>query len=110
MADDTRQNSQSSNGTPKKSYVDFYSTQTPSPVTSSNSNSYASSGASQNTAGAHNRPDATVIDAVKTIQLRDFSSIAQKPCARDALIFGMSAGFAIGGGRAVFGSKSQPIQ
>lgn len=45
----------------------------------------------------------TIMDAFKTIKLEDFKDVYKKPCARDALLAGIGAGFGIGGLRAIIG-------
>lgn len=62
-------------------------------------------GKAVNTAGGKIR-DTTLIDAVKTIRLKDFKDVHKKPCARDAFLAGFSAGFGVGGIRAIIGSMS----
>lgn len=43
------------------------------------------------------------LDAVKSVKLNDFTEIHKKPCVRDSLMTGMSAGFVAGGLRAIRG-------
>src|ERR1700709_2539564 len=95
MADDTRQPPEKTCEAHEKKYVDF----------APNANAFAESGASKNTAGAHVLPKATIIDAAKTIQLNEFKEIIARPCQREALIFGIGLGFAMGGVRLILRSK-----
>ena len=61
---------------------------------------------SQSTAGSHSR-QAGIVDAIKTIRPQDFTEVHKKPCVRDALLAGISAGFVVGGGRAaLIGGRS----
>lgn len=45
----------------------------------------------------------TLTKALMTIKMKDFKSIHQKPCARDALLVGIGVGFGLGGIRASLG-------
>ena len=65
-------------------------------------NANALPGTTTNTAGGPPR-DAKIIDAFKTIKLRDFKEVHTKPCARESLLTGIGAGFGVGGIRAIFG-------
>lgn len=58
-----------------------------------------------NTAGGQLK-ETTIIEAVKTIKLEDFKEVHRKPCARDALLIGIGAGFGVGGMRAIIGGPS----
>lgn len=55
-----------------------------------------------NTAGGSIR-ETSVLEAAKTIKLRDFKELHKKPCARDSFLVGIGAGFGVGGIRAVIG-------
>ena len=88
--------------------------------TSSPSNNYASDGGGAaveaarpqnanllpggtiNTAGGKVR-ETSILEAAKTIKLRDFRELHKKPCARESFLVGIGAGFGIGGLRAVMG-------
>lgn len=59
-------------------------------------------GGSMNTAGGQAR-NANVLDALRSVRLRDFKEVHRKPCVRDALLPGIGAGFAMGGIRAIMG-------
>ncbi|MCJ1326422.1 hypothetical protein MMC10_003086 [Thelotrema lepadinum] len=48
---------------------------------------------------------ATLLDGLKSIQLSDFTQVHKIPCARESLLTGMGAGFAVGGLRLVFRGK-----
>lgn len=61
-------------------------------------------GANYNSAGGKPR-EATMLDAIKTISLSDFTTFYKTPCARDSLLVGMGAGFGIGGIRGVLGGR-----
>ena len=65
-------------------------------------NANALLGGAINTAGGKVK-NTTLIDAVKTIKLEDFKEVHKKPCARDALLAGIGAGFGVGGIRAIMG-------
>ncbi|MCJ1263379.1 hypothetical protein MMC22_003249 [Lobaria immixta] len=65
-------------------------------------NANALPGGSINTAGGKLR-ETTIMDALKTIKLEDFKDVYKKPCARDALLVGIGAGFGTGGLRAIMG-------
>jgi len=59
-------------------------------------------GGALNTAGGKMQ-EAGFIDAAKTIHLSDFNEVHKKPCARDAFMTGIGAGFGVGGVRAILG-------
>lgn len=61
-------------------------------------------GGSKHTAGGKIK-EAKISDALKTIRPGDFLHIHQMPCARDALLVGIGAGFGMGGLRAIMGSQ-----
>ncbi|MCJ1467122.1 hypothetical protein MMC07_005744 [Pseudocyphellaria aurata] len=65
-------------------------------------NANALPGGAINTAGGKVRK-LTIMEALKTIQLQDFNDFYKKPCARDALLAGIGAGFGIGGLRGIMG-------
>ncbi|KAI9804135.1 MAG: hypothetical protein M1825_001537 [Sarcosagium campestre] len=60
-------------------------------------------GGAINTAGGRPK-DLSVGEAAKTIQLKDFKTIHQRPCVRDSLLYGICGGFVVGGLRAVLGA------
>ena len=62
-------------------------------------------GGSSNTAGGRVK-DANVVDAIKTINPRDFREVHKKPCVRDAFLAGIGIGFGTGGIRAILGGTS----
>lgn len=68
-----------------------------------NANVYAAA-ASQHTAGG-SAADVTLSDAAKTIKLEDFAAFPKKPCVRDSLLTGITAGFAVGSSRAIWRGK-----
>lgn len=68
-------------------------------------NANALPGGAINTAGGKVR-ETTIMDALKTIKLEDFKNVNKKPCARDAQLAGIGAGFGIGGLRAIMGGLS----
>ncbi|KAG9659146.1 hypothetical protein KCU95_g16103, partial [Aureobasidium melanogenum] len=70
-----------------------------------NANVYAAA-ASQHTAGG-SAEDVTLTDAAKTIKLEDFAAFPKKPCVRDSLLTGITAGFVVGSSRAIWRA---PIQ
>ena len=45
------------------------------------------------------------MEALSTIKLKDFKDVYKKPCARDALLTGIGAGFGVGGVRAIMGGQ-----
>lgn len=63
-------------------------------------------GSGQNTAGA--KPRVTLIEAIKTVRLEDFSQVHMYPCVRESLLTGIGAGFGIGGLRKVLGGEQSP--
>lgn len=65
-------------------------------------NANALPGGAINTAGGKVR-ELTIMEALNTIKLKDFKDVYKKPCARDALLTGIGAGFGIGGLRAIMG-------
>lgn len=65
-------------------------------------NANALPGGAINTAGGKFK-GTTIMDAFKTIKLEDFKDVYKKPCARDALLAGIGAGFGVGGLRAIMG-------
>ncbi|KAH0360744.1 hypothetical protein KCU65_g9205, partial [Aureobasidium melanogenum] len=70
-----------------------------------NANVYAAA-ASQHTAGG-SAADVTLSDAAKTIKFEDFAAFPKKPCVRDSLLTGITAGFVVGSSRAIWRA---PIQ
>lgn len=65
-------------------------------------NANALPGGAINTAGGKVR-EITITNALKTIKFEEFKDVYKKPCARDALLAGIGAGFGIGGLRAIMG-------
>jgi hypothetical protein len=65
-----------------------------------NANVYAAA-ASQHTAGG-SAADVTLTDAAKSIKIEDFASLPKKPCVRDSLLTGITAGFVVGSSRAIW--------
>lgn len=61
-------------------------------------------GGTMNTAGGNIR-ETSILEAAKTIKLRDFKELHKKPCARDSFLVGIGAGFGVGGIRAVIGGR-----
>jgi hypothetical protein len=73
-----------------------------------NANVYAAA-ASQHTAGG-SAADVTITDAAKSIKLEDFASLPKKPCVRDSLLTGITAGFVVGSSRAIWrGMSMEPL-
>jgi cytochrome c oxidase assembly protein subunit 20 len=66
-----------------------------------NANVYAAA-AAQHTAGGGSADDVTLSDAAKTIKLEEFASLPRKPCVKDSLLTGMTAGFVVGSSRAIW--------
>lgn len=59
-------------------------------------------GGTQNTAGGK-IPEISITNAFEGgLKWSDFTDLPKKPCVRDALLLGITAGFAIGGLRGVF--------
>lgn len=50
--------------------------------------------------------DVSVTEAMKTMSLNNATTFYKAPCARDALMLGMGAGFGVGGVRGVLGGTS----
>ena len=65
-----------------------------------NANVYAAA-ASQHTAGG-SAADVTHADAAKSIKIEDFANLPKKPCVRDSLLTGITAGFVVGSSRAIW--------
>lgn len=65
-----------------------------------NANVYAAA-ASQHTAGG-SAADVTLTDAAKSIKMEDFAAFPKKPCVRDSLLTGITAGFVVGSSRAIW--------
>lgn len=70
-------------------------------------NANAIPGGSTNTAGGRVK-EASLLDGLRSIRVQDFKELHQKPCVRDAFLVGIGAGFALGGGRMVFGGTQLP--
>ncbi len=51
------------------------------------------------------RKNASLLEAAKTIQVEDFTKVAQIPCLRNAMLPGIGGGAAIGAARFVIGGK-----
>ena len=76
------------------------------PATPKNAHSLPS--ATKSTAGG--KPtDTGLLQALKSIEPKDFKEVHKKPCHRDALLTGIGSGFGIGGVRAIMGGKSPLI-
>ncbi len=56
-------------------------------------------------AAAEARKNASLLEAAKTIQVEDFTKVAQIPCLRNAMLPGIGGGVAIGAARFVIGGK-----
>ncbi|WPH04120.1 Hypothetical protein R9X50_00700500 [Acrodontium crateriforme] len=61
-------------------------------------------GGTEHTAGGKT-PEVSLGNAVKDITWNDFTELHKRPCVRDALLTGMTGGFALGGVRAIFGAS-----
>lgn len=97
MADDTtRQNTT----TAKPFTAEQWSEAQPTHKAPENANVYAAA-ASQHTAGG-SAGDVTLADAAKTISAESFVNLPRKPCVKDSLLTGMTAGFAVGSTRAIW--------
>ncbi len=106
MAADTRE--------PQKAPVDPPTSSTTSTVSgktyetfsapSAPENANALPGGGLNTAGGRPK-EAGLLDAIKTVRIDEFKEVHKKPCARDALLTGIGAGFGIGGLRAIMGGN-----
>ncbi|KAI4751014.1 hypothetical protein E4T52_16438 [Aureobasidium sp. EXF-3400] len=70
-----------------------------------NANVYAAA-ASQHTAGG-SAADVTITDAVQSIKIEDFAALPKKPCVRDSLLTGITAGFVVGSSRAIWRAPVQ---
>ena len=76
--------------------------QTKSALASSrNPNTLAALG-STNTAGGKVQ-EASIMDALRSLQPSDIKNVHQKPCVREALLTGIGGGFGVGGLRAIWG-------
>jgi cytochrome c oxidase assembly protein subunit 20 len=69
-----------------------------------NANVYAAA-ASQHTAGG-SAAEVTITDAAKSIKIEDFAALPKKPCVRDSLLTGITAGFVVGSSRAIWRGMS----
>jgi cytochrome c oxidase assembly protein subunit 20 len=49
--------------------------------------------------------DASVMESIKSLSMKDVTTFYKAPCARDSLMTGMGVGFAAGGIRAVVGKS-----
>ncbi|ODM19062.1 hypothetical protein SI65_05679 [Aspergillus cristatus] len=49
------------------------------------------------------KEDATITEAMKSLSAKDLTTFYKMPCARDALMLGIGAAFAVGGIRAILG-------
>ena len=67
-------------------------------------NANALPGGGLNTAGGKSK-ETHLFDAIKTVRVNELKEVHKKPCARDALLTGIGAGFGIGGLRAIMGGK-----
>lgn len=83
--------------------------QEPSPQATSSAaavdNANVLSGGTTNTAGGK-KMEASIVDAARTIHLKELTEVQKKPCVRDALMTGIGAGFGVGGIRAILGGMS----
>ncbi|KAH0285499.1 hypothetical protein KCU62_g7466, partial [Aureobasidium sp. EXF-3399] len=70
-----------------------------------NANVYAAA-AAQHTAGG-SAADVTLADAAKSIKIEDFANLPKKPCVRDSLLTGITAGFVVGSSRAIWRAPVQ---
>ena len=61
-------------------------------------------GGGLNTAGGRPK-EAGLLEAIRTVRLDEFKEVHKKPCARDALLTGIGAGFGMGGLRMILGGK-----
>ncbi|KAI5196386.1 hypothetical protein E4T42_08901 [Aureobasidium subglaciale] len=103
MSDDTtRQPAATEKAFTSEQWKDAEATHAKAPE---NANVYAAA-ASQHTAGG-SAADVTLTDAAKTIKIDDFADLPKKPCVRDSLLTGMTAGFVVGSSRAIWRA---PIQ
>jgi len=50
-------------------------------------------------------PPPSIVDAVKTVHLEDFTKVHETPCVRNALLPGIGGGVAVGAGRFVIGGR-----
>ena len=61
-------------------------------------------GGGLNTAGGKAK-EADLLEAIKTVRLDELKEVHKKPCARDALLTGIGAGFGMGGLRMIMGGE-----
>ena len=87
---------------PSSSRLDRVSPTPPTSTIAPPENANAIPGGATNTAGGRVK-EATLWDGLKSIKLEDVREFHKRPCVRDALLVGMGSGFALGGGRMVFG-------
>ncbi|KAI9829580.1 MAG: hypothetical protein M1819_006085 [Sarea resinae] len=108
MAADTREPESAPQGGPDEAGIvpaaapphshKIYETFTPPPESAN-----VLPGGMSNTAGG--RPQsAGFTDALKTVKVDDFKNVHKQPCVRDSLLTGITAGFGVGGIRAVLGT------
>ena len=67
-------------------------------------NANAIPGGATNTAGGRVR-EATIVDGLKSIHLRELREVHTKPCVRDAFLVGIAGGFAVGGVRLILAGQ-----
>ncbi|KAF2155164.1 hypothetical protein K461DRAFT_292047 [Myriangium duriaei CBS 260.36] len=97
MADDTRQDTSSTD------YKPFKGDQWNDASTTKRSAGPANimPGGTANTAGGERPDDVDVVKAAKLISWDDWATLPTKPCVKDSLMTGIGSGFALGGVRAV---------
>ena len=100
MADDTTRQGMSPDNAEKAFAGNQWNEAQPSCKPPENANVYAAA-ASQHTAGG-SAGDIGVVDAAKTISAESFARFPKKPCVKDSLLTGMTAGFAMGSVRAIW--------
>ena len=61
-------------------------------------------GGTYNSAGGKPK-EVTVMDALKSLSISDFTSFYKAPCARDSLLIGIGSGFGVGSIRGILGGK-----
>ena len=61
-------------------------------------------GGGLNTAGGRPK-EAGLLEAIKTVRVDELMEVHKKPCARDALLTGIGAGFGMGGLRIIIGCE-----
>lgn len=115
MADDTRQQSQSPTTTPEDLSREALNVNPENKAFTGTQwqggkqipykppeNANLMAGGTQHTAGGQ-EPEVTIMNALKVGQ--PITELHKRPCVRDALLTGIGAGFAMGGGRLIFGGE-----